>query len=655
MMRSLYSGVSGLKNHQTRMDVIGNNIANVNTAAFKASRTVFVDVYSQTVRTSSAGSPNGVAEIGEVLGGTNPSQIGLGVKLGSVDILFTSGATQRTDNPTDLAISGDGFFVIDTNGIAGASATDIRMMDSANEAYFLAQEGAKRFYDTAMKAANTTDDRTKAQQAYDLLIGIIKYGYNTQIGDDGISFKTEMPTGFETLGTYQADAKVTVNNQNGNTQILADADAEGVTAGEAAAPDLDTLADDVDTARQDLADAKAENPPVQADIDAANNALTAALAAQKLAQDAYNAAYKAAKEQYLKDNPLTPVTQEAINKAAKEAAQADWENFQQELADTQALPQAQIQDPSNGELMNVDAMQKAVLTLVDKMFGTAVGQMTSMGGNSTNATDWENVDDLTDYEQFGDTNAQVIAKAKLEAAEAISKLLGMNGFENIQTKIQGIYSPQGNGGMQYTRAGNFYMDSNGFLVTSEGNMLMGYEAVPSVDHLNNKIIGVENENGTIEYPGALKVDSAQPIFDVPTDAEQNDVTGAAAGSKLRQINISGFVSVSIDSQGIVWGLDTASNRVPIAKIAMAMFSNNTGLEKIGNSNYQKTAAAGAVVYTTAKDDGAGDINPGGLEMSNVDLATEFTDMIVTQRGFQANSRIITVSDTMLEELVNLKR
>ncbi|MDR0936204.1 MAG: flagellar hook-basal body complex protein [Oscillospiraceae bacterium] len=184
---------------------------------------------------------------------------------------------------------------------------------------------------------------------------------------------------------------------------------------------------------------------------------------------------------------------------------------------------------------------------------------------------------------------------------------------------------------------------------------MGYEAVPSVDHLNNKIIGVENENGTIEYPGALKVDSAQPIFDVPTDAEQNDVTGAAAGSKLRQINISGFVSVSIDSQGIVWGLDTASNRVPIAKIAMAMFSNNTGLEKIGNSNYQKTAAAGAVVYTTAKDDGAGDINPGGLEMSNVDLATEFTDMIVTQRGFQANSRIITVSDTMLEELVNLKR
>jgi flagellar hook protein FlgE len=108
MMRSLYSGVSGLKNHQARMDVIGNNISNVNTTAYKSSRVIFQDIYSQTLKAASAGTAT--------LGGTNPAQIGLGVSLGDIDILFNSAAMQRTDNPSDLAIEGEGFFVVDTNG-----------------------------------------------------------------------------------------------------------------------------------------------------------------------------------------------------------------------------------------------------------------------------------------------------------------------------------------------------------------------------------------------------------------------------------------------------------------------------------------------------------------------------------------------------------
>jgi flagellar hook protein FlgE len=99
----------------------------------------------------------------------------------------------------------------------------------------------------------------------------------------------------------------------------------------------------------------------------------------------------------------------------------------------------------------------------------------------------------------------------------------------------------------------------------------------------------------------------------------------------------------------------ANRKVIIGRVAMAMFSNPAGLEKGGNSLYRESASSGPAVVTEAFMDGAGKIDGGGLEMSNVDLANEFTDMIVTQRGFQANSRIITVSDTMLEELVNLKR
>ncbi|MCK9479796.1 MAG: flagellar hook-basal body complex protein [Firmicutes bacterium] len=104
MVRAMYSGVSGLKNHQTRMDVIANNIANVNTVAFKSSRVTFQDIYSQTIRPASQ--PDGI------IGGTNPRQIGLGVTVGSIDTMFTQAGTQATGLNLDLAIDGNGFFVL---------------------------------------------------------------------------------------------------------------------------------------------------------------------------------------------------------------------------------------------------------------------------------------------------------------------------------------------------------------------------------------------------------------------------------------------------------------------------------------------------------------------------------------------------------------
>ena len=104
MMRSLFSGVSGLKSHQTRMDTIGNNIANVNTTGFKSSRTTFADTLSQTLTGASAPSDN--------LGGTNPKQIGLGTGVASIDTIFTDGSVQSTGKNTDLCLSGSGLFVV---------------------------------------------------------------------------------------------------------------------------------------------------------------------------------------------------------------------------------------------------------------------------------------------------------------------------------------------------------------------------------------------------------------------------------------------------------------------------------------------------------------------------------------------------------------
>lgn len=112
MIRSLYSAISGLKNHQVKMDVIGNNIANVNTTGFKKSRVTFSTMLSQTLKGASApvtgGPPN--------TGGTNPIQVGLGVSIGSIDQIMTQGSVQSTGNPTDMMIQGAGFFVLTTNG-----------------------------------------------------------------------------------------------------------------------------------------------------------------------------------------------------------------------------------------------------------------------------------------------------------------------------------------------------------------------------------------------------------------------------------------------------------------------------------------------------------------------------------------------------------
>ena len=112
MMMSMFSSVSGLKAHQTRMDVIGNNIANVNTVGFKGSRTTFQEIFSQTISGSSA------PDTATGRGGTNPMQIGLGMNVDSIDVQMTRGSVQRTESPTDLSIEGEGFFII-RNGDSG--------------------------------------------------------------------------------------------------------------------------------------------------------------------------------------------------------------------------------------------------------------------------------------------------------------------------------------------------------------------------------------------------------------------------------------------------------------------------------------------------------------------------------------------------------
>lgn len=205
----------------------------------------------------------------------------------------------------------------------------------------------------------------------------------------------------------------------------------------------------------------------------------------------------------------------------------------------------------------------------------------------------------------------------------------------------------------YTRSGNFYMDSNGYIVNSDGKFLVGY--------------GIQ-WNGTLanvgtSYPSADTV-TANAAATGNLDTNDTDYLpntspvniGAGGIGDYRPMRIpTNAQSMSIGQDGTVTFVDSTGVLRWAGQLVLAKFPNAGGLEKVGSNYFKDSANSGAPLNQVATKEGMGSVNSGFLEMSNVDLSEEFTDMIVAQRGFQANTRIITTSDSILEELINLKR
>ena len=196
----------------------------------------------------------------------------------------------------------------------------------------------------------------------------------------------------------------------------------------------------------------------------------------------------------------------------------------------------------------------------------------------------------------------------------------------------GFFAVQQNEDTYYTRAGNLYLDAQGYLITANGLFVKG---IMGTDEGNYFDLGVPDKVNLIDLEN----------FDPENDGD--DVG--------RLVIPDGFESISINSKGVISGKYKDGETYVIGQILLTTFKNPSGLTKEGNNLYAATANSGPAVIGQPGATGVGTIRSGALEMSNVDLSKEFTDMIITQRGFQANSRIITVSDTLLEELINLKR
>ena len=457
MMRSLFAGVSGLKNHQTRMDVIGHNISNVNTYGYKATRVTFQDMLSQTIA--------GAAKPEENRGGVNPKQVGLGMTVASIDRLFTQGSLQTTGNQTDVAISGDGFFVV--------------------------ADGDKRFY--------------------------------TRSGTFGLDRDGNLVNPSNGLKVQGWRA---VTDTNGQKVVRANGQTEDLVV------------------------------PVYGKIDA---------------KETNNIRYKCNL-----DSRSAIVPPEADARIRASAAVTTNIDVYDNLGDTHRLTM----------------------------------------------TFW-----TTGFNQW--TASAAVTDASTPITLDVPAGGGQANQNNPSSRLNLRFSPDGK--------------------------LMAVSDASSPDEMNQGTLAV---NANYRVQGDPNVRTIR--LNLGEAGILSGITQFSSVSTTKAVEQDGYSmgymeSFSIDNSGLITGVYSNGTKQAIGQMAMAVFTNNQGLTASGENLFEVSNNSGLPNIGPAAEAGRGKIVAGTLEMSNVDLSDQFTDMIVTQRGFQANSRTIQTTDQMLQEVLTLKR
>lgn len=549
MMRSMYSAVSGLKTHQTKMDVIGNNIANVNTVAFKSSSVVFQDVlYQMTSNASGANAATGT-------GGVNAKQIGLGVTTGATNLsITTSGAAETTGRAFDIRLSDQSttnFFVVNNGSenlftragsfyVDGAGNLCMTSTGYTVMGWQVDPTTGNIKKDTVsalrvMQTSNLTSAPEATTQAN--VSGIIDKNDKDVLSDNGL---VKTLTFFDNLGySYTARFAMKSTGTDGKYTV-----------------ELEKILNSDGTTFYDPETSKV----VLSDIFGAKTT-NATLGTYSQVQSGYY--YDSASQKFYvgSDTNGTEITWNGTVFEDKAAGK------------TYSLKQ--VYGISNGMVEKIKNGAKATVD-------TTTGKLTITG-------------DVTDY--------------------AI----------DFSTK-DGTFTGVG------ARKSNNKTNSVTLNMSKLGNNPTQFDDI------------------TIDFSGLKDADNGGKSTAVMSTGSIDDgVTGK--GKKL-----GAMIGISIDNNGLITGTYDNGNTETLGQIAVAQFANASGLEKVGENCYRTTLNSGEFdgIGVEISADGSS-MTSGELEMSNVDLSTEFTQMIITQRGFQANSRIITTSDTLLEELVNLKR
>lgn len=571
MMRSLYSGVAGLKTHQTRMDVIGNNIANVNTTAYKSSSMTFSELMSQTTqKASGANATTGV-------GGTNAKQIGLGVKAGAINTAITTqGSAQSTGNPFDIMITGDNFFVV-SNG-------------SEN---FFTRDGS--FYvDGAGNLAMTSTGYNVMGWGVDETTGNIKQDTVTALrimSAANMTYPPEATTQANISGILDENDK-DVTSANGKTVNLNFFDARGYsyTAKFTFKQSSGTASNEYSMELTKLLDSTGAEIDISK-VKFGDNSTQTLQTPVTFAGDTYEWDGKQLK-----------------TKADKKV-----------VADLSAAFNADgtLIDTSNNE-----AAAKAQQETLDAI-AAAYG-----------------------YEGSTDEFLKLYQKDATGTEVTVETMLGNMAKT---TTAQGDLVLTTDKDKPMTMDGRFFEGVKVIFDTDTGKLKqVGSNVTDFKTNVDFTSLGGNFSNITIDLSECTNYDNKGTST---IGATSGDLDGLGTGRRLGDM-----IGVSIQKDGMIYASYDNGMTKLLGQIATAAFANASGLEKEGDNLYSATLNSGEFdgigVDITA---GGGYMSTGQLEMSNVDLSSEFTEMITTQRGFQANSRIITVSDTLLEELTNLKR
>lgn len=550
MMRSMYSAVSGLKTHQTKMDVIGNNIANVNTVAFKSSSVVFQDVlYQMTSNASGANAATGT-------GGVNAKQIGLGVTTGATNLsITTSGAAETTGR-----------------------AFDIRLSDQSTTNFFVVNNGSENLF-------------TRAGSFY----------------VDGAGNLCMTSTGYTVMG-WQVDP-TTGNIKKDTVSALRVMQTSNLTS----APEATTQANVSGIIDKNDKDVLSDNGLVKTltFFDNLGYSYTARFAMKSTGTDGK---YTVELEKILNSDGTTfydPETSKVglsdiFGAKTTNATLGTYSQVQSGYYYDSASKKFYVGSDTKGTEITwngtvfIDQAAGKTYSL-KQVYGISDAMVDKIKGGATPAVDLKTgkltiTGDVTDYEID---------------------------FSTKDGTFEGV-GPRANAGSNPT------------------------SVILNMSKLGND--PTQFENITIDFSGLKDADNGGKSTAVMSTGSIDDgVTGK--GKKL-----GAMIGISIDNNGLITGTYDNGNTETLGQIAVAQFANASGLEKVGENCYRTTLNSGEFdgIGVEISADGSS-MTSGELEMSNVDLSTEFTQMIITQRGFQANSRIITTSDTLLEELVNLKR
>lgn len=552
MMRSMYSAVSGLKTHQTRMDVIGNNIANVNTVAFKSSSVTFSDILYQT--TSNASGANATTGTG----GVNAKQIGLGTTAAATKVSITSaGASETTGNPFD-----------------------IRLTDKNSTNFFIVNNGSENVF-------------TRSGSFY----------------VDGSGNLCMSSTGYTVMG-WQVD-ETTGEIRKDTVSALRIMQEKNLTS----APEATTQATIGGVLDENDADVKSDAGKVM-NLNFYDNLgyqYTAKFAIKATGTDGE---YTVELTSILDSNNKN-ITEGFTQAQMKEIfGNTDTETTIASYSST--LPGCGYTfDPKTGKLTDDNANNAEVAINTDGTIGNTGKTIKDVFGVSDG-----NFKNIQDSDKAGNDDYK---------------------FERVQN-ADGSFSYQ----IKKKSATNLLKFN-----TEDGKFnSIGGGTDKSVElNLNTTSL---NANGNFAN---INVDFSQCLnYNNSGKSTIGADAGAVDGTTGKGRKLGAMTGISIDTNGRIYGTYDNGNTELLGQIAVAQFSNASGLEKVGESCYRTTLNSGEFdgIGVEISADGSS-MTTGELEMSNVDLSSEFTSMITTQRGFQANSRVITTSDTLLEELVNLKR